>query len=71
MPSKATRSSKNKLPELLLLARPKQPLRVRVRVLKGLAILQGEDGSIAVVPENEVCVLAERLNLLVEGYRCS
>ncbi len=70
MPSK-TSKTRNKLPELLLLARPRQPLRVRVKLLEGLAILEGEDGSIAVVPTNQVCILAERLNLIVEGYKCS
>ncbi|ALL01193.1 hypothetical protein Pyrde_1145 [Pyrodictium delaneyi] len=36
----------------------------------GIVILRGEDGAIAVVPEDEVCRLAERLNLIIVGYNC-
>ncbi|BEP17662.1 hypothetical protein PYJP_10140 [Pyrofollis japonicus] len=70
MPAKAGEKKKARLPEILLLARPKQPLRVRAEELEGLVVLRGEDGSIAVVPRDEVCTLAERLNLIVENFKC-
>jgi EAL domain-containing protein (putative c-di-GMP-specific phosphodiesterase class I) len=70
MPTKAGENNKTRLSEILLLAQPKQPLRVRADELEGLVILRGEDGSIAVVPRDEVCALAERLNLIVENFKC-
>jgi hypothetical protein len=67
MPQK---QQKRGMPEILLLARPSKPLRVKVRVEAGIAIIYGENGARAVVPADEVCRLAERLNLIVEGYKC-
>ncbi len=56
--------------EIIKLAKPPKPLRVRVKVESGIAIIYGENGAKAVVPVDEVCRLAERLNLVVEGYKC-
>jgi hypothetical protein len=55
---------------LLLLARPWKKTRFKAKVVEGIAILQGENGEVAVVPKEEVCRLAERLNLEIEGYKC-
>ncbi|ABM81017.1 hypothetical protein [Hyperthermus butylicus] len=59
-----------RLPEILELARPSKPVRFKAKVVSGIAILYGEDGAVAVVPVDEVCRLAERLNLIVEGFKC-
>jgi len=56
--------------DILKLARPPKPLKVKVRVVEGIALLEAENGAKAVIPVDEVCRLAERLNLLVEGYKC-
>jgi hypothetical protein len=56
--------------DILSLAKPPKPLRVKVRIVEGIALLEAENGAKAVVPVDEVCRLAERLNLLVEGYKC-
>ncbi len=61
---------KGELNPVLKLARPKQKTRFKVRVVEGIAIVEGENGAVAVVPEDEVCRLAERLNLILEGYQC-
>ena len=58
------------LSPILLLAKPGKKTRFRVRVIQGIAIMEGENGAIAAVPVHEVCRLAERLNLEIEGYRC-
>jgi hypothetical protein len=55
---------------VLLLARPERKTRFRVKVIQGIAIMEGENGAIAAVPVHEVCRLAERLNLEIEGYQC-
>ena len=52
------------------IARPKKPVKAKVRLLKGLAVIETEEGALAVVPLDEVCKLAERYNLVVEGYDC-
>ncbi|MET1129261.1 MAG: hypothetical protein ABWW70_08090 [Thermoproteota archaeon] len=52
------------------LSRPSTPLRASVKVVSGIAIVRAEDGSVAVVPEDELCSLAERLNIVLEGYKC-
>ncbi len=58
------------LSPILKLARPKKKTRFKVKVEHGIAIMIGENGAIAAVPVSEVCRLAERLNLEIEGYRC-
>ncbi len=61
---------KGELNPVLKLAKPKQKTRFKVRIVEGIAIVEGENGAVAVVPEDEVCRLAERLNLILEGYQC-
>ncbi len=61
---------RQQLSPILQLARPKQKTRFKVRVIEGIAVLEGENGATAVVPREEVCRLAERLNLELEGFRC-
>jgi hypothetical protein len=56
--------------DILKLARPPKPLKVKVKVIEGVALLEAENGAKAVVPADDVCRLAERLNLIVEGYKC-
>ncbi|KSW12248.1 hypothetical protein CF15_05710 [Pyrodictium occultum] len=68
MPQRRQRSTSPS--EVILLARPKKPVVFRAEVKEGIVILRGEDGSVAVVPEEEVCGLVERLNLIVEGFSC-
>lgn len=64
------RDKKQELSPILQLAKPEKKTRFRVTVIQGIAIMEGENGAIAAVPVNEVCRLAERLNLIIEGYRC-
>ncbi len=52
------------------LARPRKPVRTKVKLLGGLAVLETEEGALAVVPVDEVCKLAERYNLMLEGFNC-
>jgi hypothetical protein len=59
-----------KLSELLRLARPHRPTKFKAQDLGGLVILRGEDGAVAVVPRETVCELAERLNMVIEGFDC-
>ncbi len=61
---------KGELSPVLKLAKPKQRTRFKVRIVEGIAIIEGENGAVAVIPEDEVCRLAERLNLILEGYQC-
>jgi len=61
---------KKGLSPILLLAKPKKKTKFKVKVEQGIAVMIGENGAIAAVPVNEVCRLAERLNLEIEGYRC-
>ncbi len=52
------------------LAKPKRPVVAEVRRLGGLVVIKTEEGALAVVPESEVCKLAERYNIIVKGFRC-
>ena len=65
-----TQRKRQQLSPILQLARPRRKTRFRVRVLEGIAVLEGENGAVAVVPRDEVCRLAERLNLELEGFQC-
>ncbi|MET1101722.1 MAG: hypothetical protein ABWW69_04510 [Pyrodictiaceae archaeon] len=56
--------------EVLRLARPVREVRAKVRVRGELAIVELEDGGIAVVPAQELCRLAERFNIIYENYKC-
>ncbi len=64
------REKRQGLSPILLLAKPPKKTRFKVKVEKGLAIMIGENGAVAAVPVTEVCYLAERLNLVIEGYKC-
>ncbi|WP_143522080.1 hypothetical protein [Pyrodictium delaneyi] len=66
----ARRQRQTNISEVVLLARPKKPMKFYADNKGGIVILRGEDGAIAVVPEDEVCRLAERLNLIIVGYNC-
>ena len=66
----AQRRRQQQLNPILQLARPKQRTRFHVRIIEGIAVLEGKNGAVAVVPREEVCRLAERLNLELEGLRC-
>ncbi len=62
------RQSDKPLSPVLLLARPKTPTRIEAKRLDNvLILLEGPNGMRAVVPDWEVCRLAERLNLEVVG----
>ena len=52
------------------IARPHKPVRAHVRMIGGLAVIETEEGALAVVPPDEVCRLAERYNLVIEGFNC-
>ena len=64
------RSRSTQLSPILREAKPSKKTKFRVKVVEGVAIMRGENGALAVVPEDEVCRLAERLNLVIEGYQC-
>ncbi|RUM48001.1 MAG: hypothetical protein DSY37_00775 [Hyperthermus sp.] len=55
---------------LLSLARPLSKTLAKVEVLGEIAVIEREDGGQAVVPRDEVCRLAERLNLVLKGVKC-
>ena len=62
------RHSDKPLDPVLLLARPKEARVFEARRLDSvLFVLRGPDGTQALVPEWEVCRLAERLNLEIRG----
>ncbi|GEM_PF-5696076 len=63
-------AQKKKLDPILARARPKKPTKARVRKVEGVVVVELEDGALAIIPEDELCNLAERLNLVVDGYRC-
>ena len=66
----ARRQRQTSISEVVMLAKPKKPTKFYADNKGGIVILRGEDGTIAVVPEDEVCRLAERLNMVLVGYTC-
>ncbi len=61
---------KKKLDPILARARPKKPTKARVEKIEGVVLVRLEDGALAIIPEDELCSLVERLNLVVENYKC-
>lgn len=44
--------------------------RTTVKIVGKTAILKGEKGSKAIVGVDSLCLLAKRLNLCLENYKC-
>ena len=67
MPRKRRGGGSGELSPILLLARPHVKRKMYVRVVEGVAIVRTEDGAEALMPVQEVCRIAERLNLEIVG----